>query len=77
MIEVALFAVVMVILAVLGLIWDIASGLIGSGVDGVLLLLICLVIGGVFSLQLFLLARQNGLLGGRRTTKPPDGGGGK
>ncbi|MHB8527580.1 MAG: hypothetical protein ACYDD2_15710 [Candidatus Acidiferrales bacterium] len=67
MIEVAVFAFVMIILAVLGLIWDITSGLLASGVDGLLLLLICLMMGGIFSLQLFLLARQRGFLGGRRS----------
>jgi len=67
MIEVAVFAFIMIILAVLGLIWDITSGLLASGVDGLLLLLICLMMGGIFSLQLFLLARQRGFLGGRRS----------
>ncbi|MHB8756348.1 MAG: hypothetical protein ACYC92_15550 [Candidatus Acidiferrales bacterium] len=67
MIEVAVFAFVMIILAVLGLICDITSGLLASGVDGLLLLLICLMMGGIFSLQLFLLARQRGFLGGRRS----------
>ncbi|MHB8413689.1 MAG: hypothetical protein ACYDDI_17350 [Candidatus Acidiferrales bacterium] len=67
MIEVAVFAFVMIILSVLGLIWDITSGLLASGVDGLLLLLICLMMAGIFSLQLFLLARQRGFLGGRRS----------
>lgn len=67
MLEVAVFAFVVVILSVLGLIWDVTSGLIASGVDGLLLLLICLMMGGIFSLQLFLLARQRGFLGGRRS----------
>ena len=52
MLEVGVIAIVMVLLSVLGLVWDFASGLILSGVDGILLLLVCLVIGGVFSLQL-------------------------
>jgi hypothetical protein len=58
MIEVAIISLVMIGLSVLGLVWDFASGLIASGVDGILLLLVCLMIGGVFSLQLLLLARE-------------------
>lgn len=56
MMEAAIFAIVIIVLSLLGLIWDIASGLITSGVDGLLLLLICLMIGGLFSLQLLVLA---------------------
>ena len=59
MLEVAIISLVMIALSVLGLVWDFASGLIASGVDGILLLLVCLMIGGVFSLQLLLLAREN------------------
>jgi hypothetical protein len=58
MLEVAIISLVMIVLSVLGLVWDFASGLIASGVDGLLLLLVCLMIGGVFSLQLLLLARE-------------------
>ncbi|HEV2298775.1 MAG TPA: hypothetical protein VGR72_09690 [Candidatus Acidoferrales bacterium] len=52
------FAVVIILLSVLGLVWDFASGLITSGVDGLLLLLICLMMAGLFSLQLLLLLWQ-------------------
>jgi Zn-dependent protease with chaperone function len=58
MLEVGVIGLVMVLLSILGLAWDFASGLILSGVDGILLLLVCLVIGGVFSLQLLYLAYQ-------------------
>lgn len=58
MLEAAIFAAIIVILSVIGLIWDFTSGLITSGVDGLLLLLICLMMAGLFSLQLLLLARQ-------------------
>lgn len=58
MMETVIFAVVIIVLSVLGLVWDFATGLVTSGVDGLLLLLICLMMGGLFSLQLLLLARQ-------------------
>lgn len=58
MLEVGVFAIVMVLLSVLGVVWDFVSGLIFSGVDGILLLLVCLMIGGVFSLQILYLAYE-------------------
>lgn len=58
MLEVSAISVVMLILSVLGIVWDIASGLITAGIDGIFLLLVCLMIGGVFSLQLLYLAYE-------------------
>lgn len=72
MIEVAIFSLVIVALSLLGLIWDITSGLITSGVDGLLLLLVCLMMGGIFSLQLLILAWQR-----RRAGRVSREGGGK
>lgn len=64
MLEVGVIAIVMVLLSVLGLVWDFASGLITSGVDGLLLLLVCLMIGAIFAVQLLLLARERWHRGG-------------
>ncbi|MGB7022910.1 MAG: hypothetical protein WBD73_03855 [Candidatus Acidiferrales bacterium] len=72
MIEVAVFSLVIVALSLLGLVWDITSGLITSGVDGLLLLLVCLMMGGIFSLQLLILAWQR-----RRAGRSSREGGGK
>ena len=58
MLEVGVIAIVMVVLSVLGIVWDLASGLITAGIDGIFLLLVCLMIGGVFSLQLLYLAYE-------------------
>ncbi|HEV2287518.1 MAG TPA: hypothetical protein VGR81_01035 [Candidatus Acidoferrales bacterium] len=52
MMEVLAFSVILVLLSLLGLVWDVASGLITSGVDGILLALVCLMMGGIFSLQI-------------------------
>jgi hypothetical protein len=71
MIEVAIFSLVIVVLSLLGLIWDITSGLITSGVDGLFLLLVCLMMGGIFSLQLLILAWQRR----RASHSTPKGGG--
>jgi|GEM_PF-6844529 Zn-dependent protease with chaperone function len=72
MIEVAIFSLVIVVLSLLGLIWDFTSGLITSGVDGLFLLLVCLMMGGIFSLQLLILAWER-----RRASRSSSGGAGK
>jgi hypothetical protein len=58
MLEVGVIALVMVLLSLLGVVWDIASGLLISGIDGIFLLLVCLMMGGVFSLQLLYLTYE-------------------
>jgi thiol:disulfide interchange protein len=67
MIEAVAFAVVITVLSLVGLVWDITSGLITSGVDGLLLLLVCLMMGGLFSLQLLLLFRKARSGGGKQS----------
>lgn len=58
MLEVAIISIIMILLSVLGLVYDFASGLITAGVDGLLLLLVCLMLGAVFTVQLLLYLRQ-------------------
>jgi hypothetical protein len=53
---------ILALLALVGLVWDIWSGLITSGVDGLMLLLVCLLIGSLFAGQAALLARDAGLI---------------
>lgn len=67
MLEVGVIAIVMVVLSILGLVWDFASGLITSGVDGILLLLVCLMIGAIFAIQLLYLGYE------RRHSSSPGG----
>ncbi len=58
MIELAVISAVMIALSVIGIIWDVVSRLLFSGVDGLLLLATCLLFGGLFSLMLFITLRQ-------------------
>ena len=51
-IEFGALCVIVILLSLLGIVWDISSGLLTSGIDGIMLLLICLMMGGVFSLLL-------------------------
>jgi len=60
MIELAAISVVLLVFSIVGIVWDIASGLLVGGVDGILLLAVCLMMGGVFTLELFLVGRQAG-----------------
>ena len=65
MLEVAVISVVMILISILGLVWDFASGLITAGVDGIMILLVFLMIGGVFDLQLLYLGYEK-----RRASSP-------
>jgi hypothetical protein len=59
-IELILISVFFLALSLIGIIWCFTSGLLFSGVDGILLVIICLMMAGVFALQIFLSAREAG-----------------
>ena len=60
--DVAVICVVFVLLSVVGIIWDITSGLLASGIDGIMLAAVCLMMAGIFSLMLLVILHQAGLL---------------
>ena len=51
-----------ILLSVVGIVWDIAGGLLSSGIDGIMLAAVCLMMAGIFSLMLLMLLHQAGLL---------------
>ncbi len=59
-IELAVICGLFVLLSLWGVVWDLSSGLLASGIDGIMLLAICLMMGGVFSLELLLIAHRAG-----------------
>jgi hypothetical protein len=61
----AVLSAVLVALSLLGLVGDFVSGLMGPHItmDGLLLLLVCLMMGGLFTLMLLLIAKEAGWLG--------------
>lgn len=59
-IELAVISALFVLLSLWGVVWDVNSGLLASGIDGIMLLAICLMMGGVFSLELLLIAHRAG-----------------
>ncbi len=60
--ELLIVYAVLIVLSLLGIVWDISSGLLTSGLDGIFLLLVCLSMGGVFTLMLLHAAKTLGLL---------------
>jgi hypothetical protein len=59
-----------IVLSLVGLVWDVTSRLLFNGIDGIFLAGICLMMGGIFSLDLFLTARASGLLGSKKMEVP-------
>ncbi len=62
MLVLAALCVVVVLCSLGGLVWFFVLGLSLGGVDPLMVLLICLMMGGVFSLQLYSLAKTAGWL---------------
>ncbi len=61
-IEIGAICIAVILLSLWGIVWDISSGLLTSGIDGIMLLLIALMMGGIFSLMFAHLLWQAGLL---------------
>ncbi len=61
-IELCVICALFVALAFIGIIWEITSGLLTSGIDGIMLLAICLMMGGIFSLMILVMVYQAGVL---------------
>jgi TRAP-type C4-dicarboxylate transport system permease small subunit len=51
-----------ILLCVLGIAWAITSGLLTSGIDGIMLLFVCLMMAGIFALMILLLLMQAGMI---------------
>jgi hypothetical protein len=50
------------LLCVAGAVWDFTSGLLYGGIDGIMLLAVCLVMAAIFALMLLLNFQQAGLI---------------
>jgi len=61
-IEIGALCIAVILISLWGIVWDISSGLITSGIDGIMLLLIALMIGGIFSLMFAHMLWQAGLI---------------
>ncbi len=63
--------VIFTLIALAGIVWDITSGLLTSGLDGIMLIMICLMIGGVFSLEILVVADDAGWIKLPNLIPPP------
>lgn len=61
-IELAVISALFVLLSVWGIIWDITSGLLASGIDGIMLLFVCLMMAGIFALMLLMQMQKAGII---------------
>jgi bacteriorhodopsin len=61
-IEIGTLCSAAILISLWGIVWDISSGLITSGIDGIMLLLIALMIAGIFSAMLAHMLWQAGLI---------------
>jgi predicted lipid-binding transport protein (Tim44 family) len=60
--EITLICAVFIVLALWGIIWDISSGLLASGIDGIMLLGVCAMMAGIFLLIALVHLNQTGVL---------------
>jgi ABC-type uncharacterized transport system permease subunit len=58
--EMAVVSVVFIVLALVGVVATFTSGLLGAGIDGIMLISICLVVVLAFTIELFMLALDAG-----------------
>jgi predicted lipid-binding transport protein (Tim44 family) len=61
-IEIGALCSLAILISLWGVVWDITSGLITSGIDGIMLLLIALMIAGIFIAMLAHMLWQAGLI---------------
>lgn len=50
------------LLCILGIVWSVTSGLLMSGIDGIMLLFVCLMMAGIFGLMLLVHLSKAGIL---------------
>lgn len=60
--ELILVCTFFVLLSLLGIVWDFESRLLVSGIDGIMLLFVCLMTLAIFGIMLLVVLVQTGLL---------------
>ncbi len=61
-IEIAVISAVFILLSIWGIVWDFTSGLLMSGIDGIMLLFVCLMTAGIFALMMLVELQKAGIL---------------
>lgn len=62
LLEMSALCVLFILLSLWGIVWDFTSGLLTSGIDGIMLLAICLMMAGIFSIMFVVMLWQAGLI---------------
>jgi hypothetical protein len=60
--ELVIICALFLLLSVWGIIWDITSGLLMGGIDGIMLLAVCLMMALIFAVMLILQFQKAGIL---------------
>jgi bacteriorhodopsin len=60
--EIAVISALFIVLSVWGIIWDITSGLVTSGIDGIMLLFVCLMMAGIFAAMMLFEMQKAGMI---------------
>src|SRR5277367_5136834 len=60
--EITLICIFFILIALWGIIWDISSGLLSSGIDGIMLLGVCVMMAGIFFLIALVHLNQTGVI---------------
>lgn len=60
--EITLICIFFIVIALWGIIWDISSGLLSSGIDGIMLLGVCAMMAGIFFLIALVHLNQTGVI---------------
>ncbi|HEY2109589.1 MAG TPA: hypothetical protein VGH17_06780 [Candidatus Acidoferrales bacterium] len=61
-IEISAICGLFMLLALWGVVWDITSGLLTSGIDGIMLLFVCAMMAGIFFLIMLMELTKSGIL---------------
>jgi hypothetical protein len=61
-IEISVLCGIFIVLCLWGVVWDISSGLLSSGIDGIMLLAVCAMMAGIFLLIAMAHLAQAGLV---------------
>jgi hypothetical protein len=60
--EISAICGVFILLALWGIVWDITSGLLTSGIDGIMLLIVCAMMAGIFFLIMLMELTKSGII---------------
>ena len=61
-VEISAICGVFILLALWGIVWDITSGLLTSGIDGIMLLFVCAMMAGIFFLIMLMELAKSGIV---------------